>query len=97
MISLFYPNFQQTQGDYDPSKTKVISFSMNPASMARQERAGELNKLREECETLRQRVKVLEESGPDVDDVTMQVSKKLKEGGSSQEVEGKVYAYLFTY
>ncbi|XP_072030074.1 mitotic spindle assembly checkpoint protein MAD1-like [Amphiura filiformis] len=77
---------RELQGDYDPTKLKVISFSMNPASMARQERAGELSKLREECETLRQRVKFLEESGPNVDDVTMQVSKKLKEG-SSQEVE----------
>ena len=61
---------------------------MNPASMARQERAEELSKLREECEMLRQRVKVLEESGPGVDDVTVQVSKKIQEG-SSQEVEGK--------
>lgn len=76
------------QGDYDPTKTKVISFSMNPANVARQARAAELANLREESETLRQRVKVLEESGASTEDVTMQVAKKLKQSGpSSQEVE----------
>ena len=62
---------------------------MNPANVARQARAAELANLREESETLRQRVKVLEESGASTEDVTMQVAKKLKQSGpSSQEVEG---------
>lgn len=50
------------QGDYDPTKTKIITFSMNPAAMAKKQRGEELERLRAECETLRQRVRVLEES-----------------------------------
>ncbi|XP_063962041.1 mitotic spindle assembly checkpoint protein MAD1-like [Lytechinus pictus] len=50
------------KGDYDPTKTKIVTFSMNPAAMAKKKRGEELERLRAECETLRQRVRVLEES-----------------------------------
>eukprot|EP00057_Strongylocentrotus_purpuratus_P018628 XP_011673102.1 PREDICTED: mitotic spindle assembly checkpoint protein MAD1 isoform X2 [Strongylocentrotus purpuratus] len=53
------------KGDYDPTKTKIITFSMNPAAMAKKQRGEELERLRTECETLRQRVRVLEESSGD--------------------------------
>jgi len=52
-----------TQGDYDPSKTKVLHFSMNPASLAKQQRKEEQQQLQEECERLRELVRVLEAGG----------------------------------
>ena len=52
-----------TQGDYDPSRTKVLHFSMNPASLAKQQRKEEQQQLQEECERLRELVRVLEGGG----------------------------------
>lgn len=52
-----------TQGDYDPSRTKVLHFSMNPASLAKQQRKEEQQQLQEECEKLRELVRVLEGGG----------------------------------
>uniref|UniRef100_A0A8C0GXL8 Mitotic spindle assembly checkpoint protein MAD1 n=1 Tax=Chelonoidis abingdonii TaxID=106734 RepID=A0A8C0GXL8_CHEAB len=51
------------QGDYDCSKTKVLHFSMNPASLAKQQRKEEQHQLQEECERLRELVRVLEGGG----------------------------------
>ncbi|KAM6114240.1 mitotic spindle assembly checkpoint protein MAD1 [Pterocles gutturalis] len=51
------------QGDYDPSRTKVLHFSMNPASLAKQQRKEEQQQLQEECEKLRELVRVLEGGG----------------------------------
>ncbi|XP_061455440.1 mitotic spindle assembly checkpoint protein MAD1 isoform X2 [Rhineura floridana] len=48
------------QGYHDPSKTKVLHFSMNPASLAKQQHLEEQARLREECERLRELVRVLE-------------------------------------
>ncbi|XP_062999701.1 mitotic spindle assembly checkpoint protein MAD1 [Elgaria multicarinata webbii] len=51
------------QGYHDPTKTKVLHFSMNPASLAKQQRLEEETHLREECERLREMVRVLEGGG----------------------------------
>ncbi|XP_068885543.1 mitotic spindle assembly checkpoint protein MAD1 isoform X8 [Aphelocoma coerulescens] len=51
------------QGDYDPSRTKVLHFSMNPMSLAKQQRKEEQQQLQEECERLRELVRVLEGGG----------------------------------
>ncbi|PKK23259.1 mitotic spindle assembly checkpoint protein MAD1 isoform X2 [Columba livia] len=51
------------QGDYDPSRTKVLHLSMNPASLAKQQRKEEQQQLQEECERLRELVRVLEGGG----------------------------------
>lgn len=77
------------QGDYDPTTTKVIHFEMNPFAIAAKQRAAELQKLQEENETLKQRLKILEESGGQAEDVTEQVQKRLQEPSSSKEVDGK--------
>ncbi|XP_048348498.1 mitotic spindle assembly checkpoint protein MAD1-like [Sphaerodactylus townsendi] len=50
-------------GDHDPSKTKVLHLSMNPASQAKRQRLEEQAQLREECENLRERVRILERGG----------------------------------
>lgn len=75
------------QGDYDPTKTKVLHFEMNPVAIAAKQRAAELTRLREENEELKQRVKVLEESGGAALDVTEQVHKRLQEPSTSKEVD----------
>ncbi|XP_052372072.1 mitotic spindle assembly checkpoint protein MAD1-like [Oncorhynchus keta] len=41
------------QGDYNPVKTKVLHFSLNPTSMAKQQRVEEVEALRAEVECLR--------------------------------------------
>ncbi|NXL98909.1 MD1L1 protein, partial [Tyrannus savana] len=51
------------QGDYDPSRTKVLHFSMNPTTLAKQQRKEEQQQLQEECERLREMVRVLEGGG----------------------------------
>uniref|UniRef100_A0A6J0UGY4 Mitotic spindle assembly checkpoint protein MAD1 isoform X2 n=1 Tax=Pogona vitticeps TaxID=103695 RepID=A0A6J0UGY4_9SAUR len=51
------------QGYHDPSKTKVLHFSLNPARLARQQHLEEQMNLREECERLRELVRILEGQG----------------------------------
>ncbi|NWH84310.1 MD1L1 protein, partial [Aegithalos caudatus] len=51
------------QGDYDPSRTKVVHFSLNPMSLAKQQRKEEQQQLQEECERLRELVRVLKGGG----------------------------------
>ncbi|NXA75603.1 MD1L1 protein, partial [Thryothorus ludovicianus] len=47
------------QGDYDPSRTKILHFSMNPMSLAKQQHKEEQQQLQEECERLRELVRLL--------------------------------------
>nr|XP_060642857.1 mitotic spindle assembly checkpoint protein MAD1 isoform X2 [Anolis sagrei ordinatus] len=49
------------QGYHDPTKTKVLHFGLNPASLAKQQRLEECQRLKEENERLRQLV--LQEGG----------------------------------
>ncbi|XP_043567754.1 mitotic spindle assembly checkpoint protein MAD1 isoform X2 [Chiloscyllium plagiosum] len=49
------------QGDYDPTKTKVLHLSMNPCSLAKEHHITEQKSLKEECVHLRERVRILEE------------------------------------
>ncbi|XP_067329604.1 mitotic spindle assembly checkpoint protein MAD1-like isoform X1 [Anolis sagrei] len=49
------------QGYHDPTKTKVLHFGLNPASLAKQQRLEEYQRLKEENERLRQMV--LQEGG----------------------------------
>ncbi len=62
---------------------------MNPVAIATQARAEELSTLRSENERLKQRVSLLETGGADIADLTVQVESRLKEPGSSKELEGK--------
>ncbi|XP_031555898.1 mitotic spindle assembly checkpoint protein MAD1-like [Actinia tenebrosa] len=48
------------QGYYDPTKTKVLHFSMNPTSFARQKKVEEIEKLRKENDSLRLKIQALE-------------------------------------
>ncbi|XP_029432161.1 mitotic spindle assembly checkpoint protein MAD1 isoform X2 [Rhinatrema bivittatum] len=48
------------QGHYDPTKTKVLHLSLNPANLARQNRKEEQQQQQKECERLRELVRLLE-------------------------------------
>uniref|UniRef100_A0A8C4XAM1 Mitotic spindle assembly checkpoint protein MAD1 n=1 Tax=Erpetoichthys calabaricus TaxID=27687 RepID=A0A8C4XAM1_ERPCA len=50
-------------GDYDPTKTKVIHFKMNPSSVAKQQRVEDIQQLREECERLREHIRTAQALG----------------------------------
>ena len=76
------------QGDYDPTKLKVLHFTMNPSAIAQQERSTELSRLKMENEKLMNRVKILEEAGAEAMDVTKQVEMKMQEPSSSKDIEG---------
>nr|XP_033819016.1 mitotic spindle assembly checkpoint protein MAD1 [Geotrypetes seraphini]XP_033819017.1 mitotic spindle assembly checkpoint protein MAD1 [Geotrypetes seraphini]XP_033819018.1 mitotic spindle assembly checkpoint protein MAD1 [Geotrypetes seraphini] len=64
------------QGHYDPTKTKLIHLSMNPASLAKQHRKEEQQKQQKECEQLRELVRILEGGNS--------VPEKLEIQGSAQ-------------
>lgn len=79
--------FSAPQGDYDPSKTKVVHFSMNPMSLAKQQRKEEQQQLQEECERLRELVRALKGGGS--------IPESLEGVGafqSPQEVAGRLMA-----
>ncbi|KAF7661647.1 hypothetical protein LDENG_00257180 [Lucifuga dentata] len=62
------------QGDYDPVKTRVLHFKMNPTSVAKQQRQQEVEALREEVTRLREHVRSLQDAGAVVhaqDDASM--------------------------
>lgn len=70
---------------------------MNPSSMAKQQRAEELEKLRKENETLRRRLQILEEGGGgSQEEVSPGLNKLTPEGAPSvmKQVEGQSVLFL---
>ncbi|XP_072240818.1 mitotic spindle assembly checkpoint protein MAD1 [Leuresthes tenuis] len=51
------------QGDYDPVKTRVLHFKMNPTAVAKQQRQQEVEVLQEEVKCLRELVRSLQDGG----------------------------------
>ncbi|XP_034400106.1 mitotic spindle assembly checkpoint protein MAD1 isoform X1 [Cyclopterus lumpus] len=51
------------QGDYDPVKTRVLHFKMNPTAVAKQQRHQDVDGLREEVARLRELVRSLQDGG----------------------------------
>jgi cytochrome c-type biogenesis protein CcmH/NrfF len=76
------------QGDYDSRRVKVLQFSMNPFSVARQQLATECERLQAENARLTKRLRILEEAGGRVDDLTTKVDEQLTQPSTSKEVEG---------
>ncbi|XP_069687893.1 mitotic spindle assembly checkpoint protein MAD1-like [Periplaneta americana] len=72
------------KGDFNPLKTRVLHFRMNPAAKAEAEQQDEVAQLKQECERLQERVRVLE--GGQTLDVTEAVNFRLATS-SSQEVK----------
>ncbi|CAI9739388.1 spindle assembly checkpoint MAD1-like [Octopus vulgaris] len=77
---------RQLQGDYDPTKTKVIHMTLNPSSVDQQKRKEKISYMQSEIDRLQARVKVLEQSGGQAADVTLQVEQKLQDGCNCKEV-----------
>jgi mitotic spindle assembly checkpoint protein MAD1 len=75
------------QGEYDRSKTKVVQYSMNPFSVANRKLTSDLNQLREQNTKLLQRLKILEESKGNVEDLTARVDERLLQTGCGTKVE----------
>lgn len=73
------------QGDYNPVDTKVLHFKNNPMQQASEEHAKSLNKLEGENESLKTRIKLLEDGQSK--DLTLLVGHKMEENASSQEVQ----------
>ena len=70
---------------------------MNPSSMAKQQRAEELEKLRKENETLRRRLQILEEGGGgSQEEVSPGLNKLTPEGAPSvmKQVEGRSVLFI---
>jgi len=67
------------------SDDKVLHFKQNPHALAVEARQGQVDRLAEENEALKARVKLLEEGH--TSNLTMLVGQKVDEGASSQEVE----------
>lgn len=59
------------RGYYDPTKTKIVHLSMNPSSVAKQQRGEELENLRKENEYLKRRLTVVEEGGGSPNDTSL--------------------------
>ncbi|XP_039216430.1 mitotic spindle assembly checkpoint protein MAD1 isoform X2 [Crotalus tigris] len=72
------------RGYHDPSRTKILHFSMNPASLAKQQRQEEMANLREECERLRERLRVLEGGDAGGTSSSSNCSGKLEGGANLQ-------------
>ncbi|CAG5928742.1 unnamed protein product [Menidia menidia] len=51
------------KGGYDPTKTRVVHFKMNPTSVAKQQRQQEVEGLQEEVARLRELVRSLQDGG----------------------------------
>jgi hypothetical protein len=62
---------------------------MNPVDQAIELRKEEVSKLKAENERLKQRIAILEENEGRIEDLTVAVEQKLKEPGSSKDIEGK--------
>jgi len=73
------------KGDYNPSDTKVLHFKNNPLQQAAEEHESQLNKIQTENESLKARIKLLEEGHSK--DLTILVGQKMEEDASSQEVQ----------
>ena len=73
------------QGDYNPTDTKVLHFRNNPLQQATEEHSLRLSKLQGDNESLKTRIKLLEEGQSK--DLTLLVGQKMEENVSSQEVQ----------
>ena len=75
------------QGDYDPTKTKVVHLRVNPVTVAQQNRAEEVRLLRQDNMKLRERIKVLEDNLADAHNITAQVEANLNNPSAQESKE----------
>lgn len=85
--------YRDLKGDFNPVKSKVLHFRMNPAAEAEAEREDKLTRLQQECDRLQVRVRVLEEG--QTLDVTEAVNSRLAASNTQevQELQKQVKSY----
>lgn len=85
--------YRALKGDFNPVKSKVLHFRMNPAAEAEAEREDKLTRLQQECDRLQVRVRVLEEG--QTLDVTEAVNLRLATSNTQevQELQKQVKSY----
>lgn len=76
--------YRALKGDFNPTKSKVLHFRMNPAAEAEMKQQNEILKLQQECDQLRERLKLIEEGQKE--DLTVAVNARLATC-NSQEIE----------
>jgi len=69
------------------SEERILHFKRNPTELAFEERRHQVQRLTDENDALKARVKLLEEGH--TGNLTLLVGQKMEEGASSQEVEGE--------
>ena len=74
------------KGDFDPTKTKVLHFAGNPLALSRKLHAQEMDKLRDENEDLRRRIKALEQHGSESS--VVQTLPSGIESGNDEQMQG---------
>lgn len=92
--------FDTFQGDYDPVKTRVLHFKMNPTTVAKQQRQQETEALQEEVTRLRELVRSLQEGGAALhsqDDSSMHTPNLSLSLPPSREVLGKITNQICIY
>uniref|UniRef100_A0A3P8UR86 Mitotic arrest deficient 1 like 1 n=1 Tax=Cynoglossus semilaevis TaxID=244447 RepID=A0A3P8UR86_CYNSE len=75
------------QGDYDPVRTRVLHFKMNPTTVAKQQRQQEVEALREEVTHLRELVRSLQDLGRSPEDPRLHISNLSLSLPPSKEVQ----------
>lgn len=83
-LNSFFP-----QGDYDPVRTRVLHFKMNPTTVAKQQRQQEVEALREEVTHLRELVRSLQDLGRSPEDPRLHISNLSLSLPPSKEVQGR--------
>lgn len=80
------------QGDFDPTKTKVLHFAGNPLALSRKLHAQQLDYLRDENEDLRRKVKALEQRSADTSSLaqSFQGGSQSEDGKSVQELQSRL-------
>ncbi|PSN31731.1 hypothetical protein C0J52_19835 [Blattella germanica] len=76
--------YRALKGDFNPMKTKILHYRMNPASEAETKQKNEVMELQQECDRLRERLRLIQEG--QTEDVTRQVNLHLATS-STQEIQ----------
>lgn len=74
------------QGDYDPVKTRVLHFKMNPTAVAKQQRQQEVESLHEEVTRLRELVRSVQEGGAHDENSVLSLSLSLPPSKEIQDL-----------
>ncbi|XP_023240709.1 mitotic spindle assembly checkpoint protein MAD1-like isoform X1 [Centruroides sculpturatus] len=76
-------NNELKEEETDNSNFKIVHFKQNPQQLMIQQKLAQIKQLKEDNEQLRARIKILEESGTDAQNVTLKIQQHIQEHDSS--------------